>query len=74
MVHLFQGQWRESLRCNPMALPITLLFVLSMVWLLVHGMKGRGWCLPHGFLVSWLALLAVAWVIKLGQFAVFGSS
>jgi hypothetical protein len=30
--------------------------------------------LPHGFLVAWLGILAVAWIIKLAQHAVGGNS
>ena len=50
-----------------MAVPITLLFFLSIGWVLVQGLRRRGFRLPRFFLFAWLVILAVAWVIKLTQ-------
>ena len=69
MVHLFAGRWRESLWENALALPIAVLFVLSVCWVLVQGLRSRRWRLPQGFLVAWLGTLGIAWAIKLVQHA-----
>jgi Protein of unknown function (DUF2752) len=70
---LFTGDWQAAVRYNPLALPMTLLFVASVAWLLTCGMTRGRWRLPRQFLVAWLALLAVAWVFKLGQYAFLGA-
>jgi len=70
ILQLLHGEVRASLRLNAMAVPMTLLFVLSVGWVVTEGLRHRRWRLPQAFLVAWLALLAVAWVIKLVQHAV----
>ena len=69
MLHLAHGEWRASLIANPMAVPITVLFGLSVGWLLYRGLRQRRWSLPAGCLLAWLSVLGVAWAIKLLQHA-----
>jgi hypothetical protein len=68
ITHLLRGDWRGSLHHNPMAVPLALLFGLSVGWLLVRGARCRRWRLPRAFLLAWAVLLALAWVIKLAQY------
>ena len=69
MMQLLRGDWQVSVYHNAMAVPLTLLFLLSGGWLLVQGLRRRRWRLPQGFFVAWLVVLAVAWITKLAQAA-----
>jgi hypothetical protein len=62
---LAQGDWDESLRCNPFALPIAILFVLSAAIPVSQLFRGRKPQLSRPWLFAWAVLLAAAWVAKL---------
>src|SRR5437899_2379163 len=53
ILRLLEGDWRESLRCHPLAVPIALLFLLSLGWLLGRGLTRRRLVLPEWFLWTW---------------------
>ena len=65
MISLWQGRWGDSLRFNPMTLPIAGLFVASVVRLAWGWIRHRKLLLPGYFLFAWLGVLALAWAIKL---------
>ncbi len=69
VLHFSHGEWRESLACNPMALPITLLAVASLAAVVATRLRRGRWRLPRGFGAAWLAVLVIAWVLKLLFFA-----
>lgn len=62
---LLHGRWADSLRLNAMTLPIAALFSASLAtlaWQLVWHRRAR---LPGIFLPAWVAVLVVAWILKL---------
>src|SRR5207253_2663933 len=61
---LSRGDWQTSLRANPLAVPITILFVASLAVVSVQLLRGRRPRLGNRWLAVWLGLLAVAWVAK----------
>jgi hypothetical protein len=63
--HFCRGEAQESLRYNAMAIPILLLFILSIGWLARQVATRRRLLLPFGFFWAWLLVLSVAWVLKL---------
>lgn len=65
IMRLWEGDWRESLRWHPLAVPITLLFILSVGWLGWQGVTRRRLHLPEWFLWAWGVCLGVSWVVKL---------
>jgi len=65
IVQLWRGDWPESLRYNAMAIPIIVLFVLSVGWLARQAVARTHLNLPLGIFWSWVILLGVAWVLKL---------
>lgn len=62
---LFAGNWLESLRCNPMTVPLCGLLLFSGGWLAIQGLCRRRLVLPKWLAWSWLIVLATAWVLKL---------
>jgi hypothetical protein len=72
LARLFRGDWKGSVQYNAMAVPITLLFGLTVGWLLIQGLRRRGWRVPRFFLPAWLGLLGLAWAIKLAQHFLVG--
>ena len=62
---LSAGDWGKSLRWNAMAVPLSLLFLLSLGRLAWAWIARRPVRLPIGFLYAWVGLLAIAWVLKL---------
>jgi len=65
LVCLFKADVSASLRWNPLAVPIVLLFVLSLGWLFAGIARKRKAAIPSMFLPAWLIVLAVAWLAKL---------
>jgi hypothetical protein len=65
VIALCRGEALESLRYNAMAIPILLLFTLTIGWLGRQAAARRRLLLPFGFFWAWLVVLAVAWVLKL---------
>ncbi len=65
VVHLWRGEVRESMRYNAMAIPILLLLAVTVGWLIRQAATRRPILVPFGFFWAWLAVLAIAWVLKL---------
>ncbi len=65
VVHLWRGELLESMRYNAMAIPILLLLAVTLGWLIRQAAKRRPFLVPFGFFWAWLAVLAIAWVLKL---------
>src|SRR5262245_51419938 len=59
---LARGQIVDSLLWNPFCLPLTALFVLSIVWVAVRLLQRERLVLPSCFLPLWVTVLALAWV------------
>jgi hypothetical protein len=62
---LWQGNWRESLKWHPLAVPIILLFLLSLGWLGWQALTRQRLRLPEWFLWAWGICLGISWVVKL---------
>jgi len=62
---LLSGDWVESLRFNAMTLPILGLLATTLALLLFRVWRDRRIGLPVWVLRAWLALLALAWLLKL---------
>ncbi len=69
MLLLGQGDWSGSLRQNALAVPMTLLFMLSLGLLAREGIRGRRLRLPQGMFLAWIVVLSAAWVIQLSRAA-----
>lgn len=65
MRSLREGALSESLRYNPFAVPITLLFVATIAAVAVSAVRGRGLRISGQWAVAWAVLLLVAWIWKL---------
>jgi len=65
--HLLSGHWEESLQHNPMSVPICLLMLFSLGYLTCQCLSRRRLALPNWTLHAWLALLAIAWILKLAS-------
>lgn len=65
IVQLSQGDWRQSLRYNAMALPLIFLLVLSLGWLACQAFARKRLNLPLAVFWAWVMVLGVAWVLKL---------
>jgi hypothetical protein len=65
IVNLWQGELLESMRYNTMAIPILLLLAVTLGWLIRQAVTRRRLLVPFGFFWAWLAVLAIAWVLKL---------
>jgi hypothetical protein len=64
LIQLYHGNWRASLCWNPMAVPLTLLFVLSLLWLAGQLTRRQRLRLPDLLARAWVIVLALAWVLK----------
>ena len=65
MLRLLNGEFSESLRYNPMTVPLVVLLV-TCAGILAHGwMFHRRLCLPEWVLRAWIVLLVLGWVSKL---------
>src|SRR6185369_16798492 len=64
---LARGDWRGSLRWNAMAIPLILLFTVTIAQLLTAALRRSRLVLPPRYLHLWLGVLGVAWVLKLVQ-------
>jgi hypothetical protein len=62
---LAHGDWRESLRCNPFAVPIVILFVLTLSVLAARVLRTGKWLISNRWFYVWAALLLIAWLTKL---------
>jgi TctA family transporter len=65
LMALARGDWRESLRWNPFAVPMLLMLVGSLAWVIVRALRRRRVVLPERLATAWLILLPVAWAVKL---------
>ncbi|QEG41205.1 DUF2752 domain-containing protein [Roseimaritima ulvae] len=65
MLALWEGRLSDSLRHNPLAVPIALLGCLTVGQLLRGYYQHQRLRLSTRWLYGWLVLLAVAWVIQL---------
>lgn len=59
LVSLSEGDWRQSLLWNPLAVPLLLLFVTTLAWSLLKPRPRQ-----REMLYTWLLLLGVAWCFK----------
>ncbi|MBC8351662.1 MAG: DUF2752 domain-containing protein [Planctomycetes bacterium] len=62
---LLQGEVRESLRFNAMAIPFVAMFAATVLVPAHRFCSRRLLSAPSWFLPAWLGLLLVAWVVKL---------
>ena len=62
---LAAGDWQESLRFNPLAVPMTVLFALTLCWLVAQIALRKRLSLPGWIVIAWAVILPVAWIIKL---------
>jgi uncharacterized protein DUF2752 len=62
---LAAGDWQESLRYNPFAVPMTVLFVLTFGWLVAQLALRKRLSLPSWIVISWAVILPIAWIVKL---------
>ena len=62
---LCRGEVAESLRYNPMTLPLVGLFCVSAIWPMALWMRGRRPSIPSWIGVGWVAVLGIAWLAKL---------
>ncbi len=70
LLALADGDWRESLRQNALAVPLTAVFfyaILRVVWCVA---RRRRVALPAWIAWSWLGLLAVAGIAKVAVYAI----
>jgi hypothetical protein len=66
-LQLCQGHWRESLRYNPLAVPLGLLFALCLGWLVAQALRRRRLRLPGWVAWAWAVVLGLAWVVQLAR-------
>ena len=64
MVALMHGDLSGSLNWNPFAVPLALLWLLSLGKLAILWFRGQRIRLSNAWLYAWLALLGVAWGIQ----------
>lgn len=62
---LSQGDIEQSLQAHPLAVPIVLLYVGSLLALIVNFYRQRRIYLAKGWLIAWLILLGISWIAKL---------
>jgi len=67
VLQLCRGNWRESLRHNPLAVPLCLLFGLSLSWLVVQCLRRRRLSMPGWLGWAWAVVLGAAWVVQLAR-------
>jgi hypothetical protein len=65
LLALWEGDVVTSLYYNAFAVPLMALFLASLGWLVVQGVRRRPLLIPQPFLYLWIGVLAVAWVTKL---------
>ncbi len=65
LLSLLAGDWLSSAAYNLFAVPICLLFALSLGWVARQALRRRPLLLPAPVGWAWLAVLAAAWVFKL---------
>jgi uncharacterized membrane protein AbrB (regulator of aidB expression) len=59
------GNITESIRYNPLAVPIALMFGATLSTVAVSAVRRRSLMLSNRWFVAWAVLLAVAWIVKL---------
>ena len=60
-----EGRWALSMAYHPLALPIAVVFAVSIVlplWQITHRRKAR---LPHWVAWTWFVLLLAGWIFKI---------
>jgi hypothetical protein len=67
---LLRGDGWGSLHHNAMTVPIVLLTVVSLGSVVSQLLRRRRVCLPRSVGITWFAVLALAWLIKLVQEAI----
>ena len=67
LLALGAGDWRGSLRHNALAVPIGVLFLLSVAWAAVAWARSGRARLPGALAWVWAGVLTVAWVTKLAS-------
>lgn len=67
LLALLDGDWRLSLVHNAMSLPIAGMLILTLGWVLVQLRHVRRKSLPLLIVRAWIAVLSLAWIIKLCQ-------
>lgn len=65
VLQLCRGNWRESLHLNPLAVPLGLLFLLSLSWVVGQSLRRQRPRLPAWLGWAWAVVLGVAWVVQL---------
>ena len=70
IVCLLQGDWNASLKYNAMVIPMSLLTIACVAWPTAQFYLRRPIRLPRGTGLSWVIILALAWSIKVIQFAI----
>jgi hypothetical protein len=61
---LWLGHGQESLCWHPFAVPLFLLFLLSLGWVAVAFLRRQELLLPRGVSYLWVALLLGGWLLK----------
>jgi hypothetical protein len=72
MLALLNGEWRLSLYHNAMTLPIIGLVMFTLGWELVQLRQALRKPLPPPIVKAWIAILSLAWIIKLLQALLVG--
>ena len=62
---LAHGDWQCSLRYSALAIPLSILIVVTAVWLAVKALRRQPLRLPGSFFWAWLGVLLAGWVCKL---------
>ena len=65
LLALGEGDLAGSLRHNPFAVPLAMVFVLSATWLVGAALRRGPVRLPRALAIAWLVLLPIAWLAKL---------
>jgi hypothetical protein len=65
LLALGDGDLTGSLRHNPFAVPLAVLFLLSVAWAGGAALRPGPWRLPRGLAIAWGVLLPMAWIAKL---------
>jgi hypothetical protein len=65
LLALGRGNWRTSLGYNAMTVPLVVLLFASLGWPAVQCARRQRVALPQWMVWAWLAVLAIAWALKL---------
>lgn len=64
---LLQGDWTAAFLWNPFALPVSILYALSLWTAWRRFVLRRNVLLPRFVAVGWLVVLPAAWVVKIAM-------